>query len=127
MTPMEYDRSLGSGPALEHGSSRLGRWLRARRIRIAFWIAVAEGILVVFHAISWWLAVAVAALVVVGWFSLAHRVRSDTTRQVWWIAAVSQALVVLVPVFVLIVGTMALILVGVLAVVALVLLFSSRD
>ena len=124
---MEYDRSLGSGPALEHGSSRLGRWLRARRIRIAFWIAVAEGILVVFHAISWWLAVAVAALVVVGWFSLAHRVRSGTTRQAWWIAAVSQALVVLVPIFVLIVGTMALILVGVLAVVALVLLFSSRD
>jgi hypothetical protein len=35
--------------------------------------------------------------------------------------------VVLVPIFVLIVGTMALILVGVLAVVALVLLFSSRD
>ena len=66
-------------------------------------------------------------LVVVGWFSLAHRVRSDTTRQAWWIAAVSQALVVLVPIFVLIVGTMALILVGVLAVVALVLLFSSRD
>jgi hypothetical protein len=35
--------------------------------------------------------------------------------------------VVLVPIFVLIVGTMALIIVGVLAVVALVLLFSSRD
>ena len=124
---MEYGRSIGSGPAVGHRSSRLGRWLRARRIRIAFWIAVAEGILVVFHAISWWLAVGVAALVVVGWFSLAHRVRSDTTRQAWWIAAVSQALVVLVPIFVLIVGTMALILVGVLAVVALVLLFSSRD
>jgi len=48
-------------------------------------------------------------------------------RQAGWIAAVSQALVALVPVFVLIVGTLALILVGILAVVALVLLFSSRD
>jgi hypothetical protein len=124
---MEYERSLGSGPALEHGSSRFGRWLHARRIRIAFWIAVAEGILIVFHAISWWAAVAIAALVVIGWFSLGHRIRSDTARQAAWIAAVSQALVALVPVFVLIVGTMALILVGLLAAVALILLFSSRD
>jgi len=124
---MEYGRSLGSGPALEHGSSRFGRWLRTRRIRIAFWIAVAEGILIVFHAISWWVAIGIALVVVVGWFSFAHRLRSDTARQAGWIAAVSQALVALVPVFVLIVGTLALILVGILAVVALVLLFSSRD
>jgi hypothetical protein len=124
---MEYGRSVGGGPALEHGSSRIGRWLRARRIRIAFWIAVAEGILIVFHAISWWVAIAIALLVVVGWFSFAHRLRSDTVRQAGWIAAVSQALVALVPIFVLIVGTMALILVGLLAAVALILLFSSRD
>jgi hypothetical protein len=119
---MEY-----GGPAIEHGSTRIGRWLRARRVRIAFWLAVAEGILVVFHAISWWAAVAVAALVIVGWFSLAHRLRSETARQAGWIAAVSQALVALVPVLVLIVGTLALIVVAILAVVALVLLFSSRD
>src|SRR3954464_13506452 len=115
------------GPAVEHGSSRMGRWLRARRVRIAFWIAVAEGILIVFHAISWWAAIAIAVLVVVGWFTLAHHLRSDTARQFGWIAAVSQALVALVPVLVLIVGTLALIVVGLLAVVALVLLFSSRD
>jgi len=119
---MEY-----GGPALEHGSSRFGRWLRARRIRVAFWIAIVEGILIVFHGISWWAAIVIAALVVVGWFSFAHRLRSDTARQVAWVAAVSQALVALVPVLVLIVGTLALILVGLLAVVALVLLFSSRD
>jgi hypothetical protein len=119
---MEY-----GGPAVEHGSSRIGRWLRARRVRIAFWIAVGEGILIVFHAISWWAAIAIAVLVVVGWFSLAHRLRSDTARQAGWIAAVSQALVALVPVFVLIVGTLALIVVGLLAAVALILLFSSRD
>ena len=122
MIAMEYGQ-----PVLEHGSTRFGRWLRARRIRIAFWIAIVEGVLVVFHAISWWAAIVIAALVVVGWFSFAHRLRSDTARQVGWIAAVSQALVALVPVLMLIVGTLALILVGLLAVVALVLLFSSRD
>ena len=113
---MEYGRSLD--PTIEHGSSRPGRWLRARRVRIAFWIAVAEGLLVVFHAISWWLAIAIALAVVIGWFSYGHRLRSDAARQVGWIAAVSQALVALVPVFVLIVGTLAVILVGFLAVVA---------
>ena len=124
---MEYGRSLDTGPALEHGSSRAGRWLRARRVRIAFWIAAIEGLLVVVHAISWWLAVAVAALLVFGWFSFGHRLRSDTARQAGWIAAVSQALVALVPILVIVVGTLALIVVGLLAVVALVLLFGSRD
>lgn len=124
---MEYGRSLGSGPVIEHGTSRTGRWLRARRIRLALWIAVVEGLLVALHVISWWLAVAIAVAVVVGWFGFGHRLRSDTTRQALWIAAVSQSLVVLVPVLVAIVGTLALILVGLLAVVALILLFSSRD
>ncbi len=119
---MEY-----GGPVVEHGSSRMARWLRARRVRIAFWIAVVEGILVVFHSISWWAAVAVAALVVVSWFTFAQRLHSETARQAGWIAAASQALVVLVPVLVAIIGTLAVIVVAVLAVVALVLLFSSRD
>jgi len=124
---MEYGRSLGTGPVIEHRSTRAGRWLRVRRVRLAFWIAAIEGLLVVVHAISWWAAVAVAALVVLGWFSLGHRLESDAARQAGWIAAVSQALVALVPILVIIVGTVALILVGLLAAVALVLLFSSRD
>jgi hypothetical protein len=124
---MEYGRSLDSGPVVEHGSSRAGRWLRARRVRIAFWIAVVEGLLVVLHVVSWWIALGLAVLLVVGWFSYGHRLRSDTARQVGWIAAVSQALVALVPLLVVVVGTLALVLVGLLAVVALVLLFSSRD
>lgn len=124
---MEYGRSLTTAPALEHGSSRLSRWLRARRVRLAFWIAVVEGLLIVFHAFSWWIAIAIAALVVVAWFSYGHRLRSQTARQLGWIAAVSQSLVALVPILVVVVGTLALIVVGLLAVGALVLLFGSRD
>ena len=33
---MEY-----GGPAIEHGSSRIGRWLRVRRVRIALRVQVA--------------------------------------------------------------------------------------
>jgi hypothetical protein len=124
---MEYGRSLGGGPVIEHRSTRAGRWLRARRIRIAFWIAAIEGLLVVVHAISWWLAVGIAAFVIIGWFSFGHQVRSDAARQTWWIVAASQALVALVPILAIIVGTVALVVVGLLAAVALLLLFSSRD
>jgi len=117
---------LERGTLVEHGSSRTGRWLRERRVRIALWLAVIEGILIVFHAISWPIALIVAIAVVVLYFSAGNRLHSDAAGQIAWIAAVSQALVMLVPVFVFIVGTLALIIVAILAVVALVLLFSDR-
>jgi hypothetical protein len=117
---------LERGALIEHGSSRTGRWLRERRIRIALWIAVIEGILIVFHQIAVPIALIVAVAVVVVYFSAARQLRSDVAGQIAWIAAVSQALVMLIPVLVIIVGTVALIIVGVLAVVALILLFSDR-
>jgi hypothetical protein len=117
---------LERGAVVEHGTSRPGRWLRERRVRVALWIAVIEGVLVVFHAISWPIALIVAIAVVVLYFSAGNQLRSELAGQIAWIAAVSQALVALVPVFVFIVGTLALIIVAILAVVALVLLFSDR-
>src|ERR687883_432643 len=124
---MVFDRSLAHPELIEHGSTRPGRWLRARRFRLAVWIAVAEGLLVALHVVSWWSAIAVAAILVLFWFWVGHRLRPDVARQASWIAATSQALVALVPVLVLVVGTLALIVVALLAVVALVALFSSRD
>src|SRR5437867_4092947 len=117
---------LERGALVEHRSSRIGRWLRERRIRVALWIAIIEGLLIVVHVIPWFVAVIVAVAVVAGYFWAGHRLRSDTVRQASWIGAASQALVALVPVFVIIVGTLALIVVGALAVVALVLLLSDR-
>jgi hypothetical protein len=117
---------LESGEVLEHRSTRTGRWLRERRLRVALWIAVIEGILVAFKVISWPVALVIAAAVIVLHFGVAVRARSDTLRQISWIAAVSQALVALVPVLVIVVGTLALIVVALLAVLALVLLLSDR-
>lgn len=112
--------------AIEHGTSRPGRWLRRYRTRIAFWIAVIEAILLVFGAVSRWGALLVAVLIIVGYFAVATRLRSPFARDIAWIAAVSQALVALVPILVILVGTVALIAVGVLAIVALVVLFGDR-
>jgi hypothetical protein len=112
--------------AIDHSTSRLGRWLRARRLRIALWIAVAEGILVVFDVISGWLALLVAVIVILFYLLLGRELRSDSARQSSWILAASQALVALVPVLVFVVGALALIAVGILAVIALVALFADR-
>jgi hypothetical protein len=117
---------LGRGEVLEQRSTRTGRWLRERRVSTALWVAAIEGVLVVFDVISWPVALIVAVAIVALYFTWARRLRSDAARQAAWIAAVSQALVALVPVLVIIVGTLTLIIVGALAVIALVLLFADR-
>ncbi len=118
---------MASVDVIEHGTSRSGRWLRVRRVRIALWIAVIEGLLVALHAISWWGAIAVAIILVGFYYLVGRRLRSDTARHVSWIAAASQALVALVPVLVVVIGTLAVIAVVVLAVIALIALFSERS
>jgi hypothetical protein len=113
-------------PVLEHRSSRSSRWLRANRLRIALWVAVVEGVLVVFNVIDVLPALLIAALVVGGYFWLGQRLRPGTARELAWAAAVSQALVAMVPLLVLVVGTLAIIAVGAIALVVLVLLLTGR-
>ncbi len=113
-------------PVLEHRSSRSSRWLQAYRTRIALWIAIAEGALVVFGVIEKLPALLVAAVVVGAYLWLGQRLKPGVARSVLWIAAVSQAMVALVPVLVLLVGTLAIIAVGALAAVVLVLLLTGR-
>jgi hypothetical protein len=117
---------LGREPVLEHGTSRSGRWLRENRVRFALAIAVVEGVLVAFDVIDWLPALLVAALLVLFYFSYGRKLRWDWARESSWVAATSQVFVALVPVLVIVVGTLALIGVAVIAVVALVLLFADR-
>ena len=113
-------------PVVEHRTTRVGRWLREHRVKIALWIAVGEGILVVFDQISGWLALGIAALVLAFYVLVGRNLRTDAGRQISWIAALSQVFVALVPVLVIIVGTVALIALGLLAVVAIVALLADR-
>jgi hypothetical protein len=123
---MVFGRPELEGPALEHGTSRGGRWLRRHRTQIAFWIAVVEAILLVFGQIHRPAALLVAALVIVGYFWLGRRLRSPFARDVAWTAAVSQALVALVPLLLFVLTAVAVVAVAILAVVALIVLFSRR-
>jgi hypothetical protein len=101
-------------------------WLRERRFRTALWIALIEGLLVILHVIDRWVATGVAVVIIGLYFLLGRRSSSPTVRQVSWVAAVSQAILILVPIVFAIIGTVALILVAIIAVVALVALFAER-
>ncbi|MGH3102791.1 MAG: hypothetical protein ACRDN6_01670 [Gaiellaceae bacterium] len=113
-------------PALEHGTSRTGRWLRARRARIALWIAVAEGLLVVFDVIPGSIALLVGAGVIALYLFVGRRLAFDAARQVSWVAALSQVLVALVPVLLFFVSVLAILALAVLALIALFALFADR-
>lgn len=112
--------------AIEHGSSRTGRWLKERRIKIVLSIAVAEGILAAVSHISRWTVIAVAIPLIVLYMYTGRKARSDTFRQISWILATSQALAVLAVILAFILFWTALILVGIFAVIALFLLITER-
>ena len=114
------------GEVVDPRPSRAGRWLQERRIRIALWIAVIEGLLVAVHVVNRWLAIAIAVLALLLYFFAGRDSRSQAARQASWILATSQAVVVLIPFLLIVLGTFTLIVVGVLAIVALVALFSER-
>jgi thiol:disulfide interchange protein len=119
--------TVDSSHVVEHGTSRPGRWLRARRNRIAFWIAAAEAIIVaVFHDVSRWtvMAIGVAALAVY-WF-WGRTSRSDAGRQLSWIFAASQALAFIAAILAVFLGLIVLIVAAIFAVVALFILFTDR-
>ncbi|HYX88317.1 MAG TPA: hypothetical protein VE753_03020 [Gaiellaceae bacterium] len=125
---MASDQSLEPPRTIEHRSTKAGRWLRTRRIRIALWIAVLEGILVALSRdFSRWTVFAIAIVVLGFYIFWGRTAQSDTLRQVSWIAGASQALVVVVAILALyILPLIALILAGVFAVIALLFLFSDR-
>jgi hypothetical protein len=113
-------------PVVEHRTTRAGRWLRERRLKIALAIALVEAVLVVFDLISGWLALAFAAAVLAFYVFVGRNVRSESVRQASWIAALSQVLVALVPVLVILIGTIAIVAVALLAIVALFALLADR-
>ena len=115
-----------SPQAVEH-TSRTGRWLRERRIRAALWIAAIEAILVaVFHDVSRFTVIGLAALAVAVYWFAGRNSRSDAFRQSSWIFATSQLLAVIAAILAFIVFWTAIIAVAVFAVIALFFVFTDR-
>ena len=113
--------------AIDHGSSRSGRWLREKRLRITLWIAAVEGLLYLFHALHWWAAVVLAVIAVGFWWYAGRTSRSYSVRQASWIFAASQLLVLCVPLALALVKAVAIAVIAILAIVALFMLFRERS
>jgi hypothetical protein len=107
--------------------SRLGRWLAERRLKIALGVAVLEGIVVaVEEDFSRWTVIIVSAPIIAFYLTAGRSLESDTGRQLSWIAAASQAFAVLLCVVALVIGAFVLIVAGVFAVIAAILILGDR-
>src|ERR671931_236284 len=124
---MATDQPLQPSGPIEHRTTRAGRWLRARRIRFALWIAVIEGIIVaLLPDVSRWTVIAIAIPLLALYLFWGRTARSDTVRQFSWIAGASQALTVVVVTLAFILSWLALLLAAIFAVVAVLFLLSDR-
>ena len=112
--------------ALEQRMSKPAQYLRDHRLQLTGWIAVPEGILVAFGVIPHLIVYVLAVVGIAFWFTAARNYRSASARQASWIFAVSQAISVLVPVVMILVGWALVTAITVIAAVALILLFAER-
>jgi hypothetical protein len=108
-------------------TSRIGRRLRQRRLQIALWVAVIEGVIILISKdISWWVAIVIAVPFILFYMLAGRTLESDTGRQLAWIAGASQTFVVLLAILFTIVKVLMIILVAVFALIAVVFLYSDR-
>ena len=117
---------MASEILIEHGETRLARRLRSNRYKVALAIAAFEGILVLAGAIPWWIVVLLALVSLAGYVAWGREHESADVRVVTWTAAVSQLVVVLVPVLAGLVVVLAAVVVVLLAAVALAALLLDR-
>jgi hypothetical protein len=110
---------------IEANSTRAGRWLRERRLRLALWIAVFEGIVVALERnIGKWTVLFLAIAVLALYVAWARNMRWDAGRQIAWIVAASQCLALLVVLFVFILKALAWVVIVGFAILALAYLFA---
>jgi hypothetical protein len=117
---------VGDQYLLEHRERRLTRRVRQNRFRIAVAIAAIEGILVLAGAMPWWVVVVLALGAVAAYVGWGREHESADVGVLTWTAAVSQLLVVLVPVLAGALVVLAAVVVVLLAAVALAALLLDR-
>jgi len=109
---------VGMGPSDHHG------WLD-RRTRIALWIAVAEGIIVLFSDFTKWTVTGLALLAVILWY-VGRGSTSATVRNALWVFAASQLIATIMVVIAWFFTWAAILAVVVAACVGLMILFRER-
>jgi hypothetical protein len=113
--------------ALEHSSSKPGRYLREHRLRLTIWIGAGEGLLTLLGLIPHLAVYILAAVAIAFWALVGRKYDSATARNLSWIFAASQAIAVLIPSVLHIARWIAVSAIILAAVVGLVFLFTERD
>jgi hypothetical protein len=116
------DRSLASG---EKPRPRR-RLVESTWARAGLLIAGIEAILVVTGVIPRWLVVLIAVLALIAYFGAGRRASSPSVRQGAWAVALSQALVLFVPLLLWILGAVVVVAIAAVAAVVLVLIIVDR-
>jgi uncharacterized membrane protein YphA (DoxX/SURF4 family) len=112
------------GPApIEAGDTRLSRWLRARWLTLGGAIALVEGTCVVAGAIPKWIAFIVACAFLFAYFSMKRKGRDPAMRIGLRIVAVSQLLMLAVPLLFAIVTAAAIMALALIAILVAAMLF----
>ena len=113
--------------AAEHERSGTAVWLEARRLKIALGLAFLEGIIVALEKdFTRWTVIIISAPIIAFYVFAGRSLDSDTGRQLSWIAAATQAFAILLCVVALLIGSFALIIAGLFAAVAVILLLGER-
>ena len=115
-----------SNLVLEHRETRFSRRLRRRRTRLALGLALLEVVLLLAGVLPWWFAVATAVASVAAYVWLGRDPCARAYRRGAVVAAVSQLIVVLVPVGIVLLGVLVLAVLVAVAVVALGVLLLDR-
>jgi hypothetical protein len=121
-----YVFAMERSTPIEHGQGRLGTLLHERRWQLVLWIVLAEGILVLFDAIPWWTVLVLAVLAIALYLASGRGHPTAAVREGTWIGAVSQLVVVLVPVLALVLTALAIVALVLVAVGVLALLLLDR-
>jgi hypothetical protein len=111
---------------IEHRHGRVATLLHERRLRLVLIIALVEGILVLTDVIPWWSVLVLSAAAFVLYAAVGRAHHNTVVRESSWIVAVSQIIVVLVPVLALVLTALAVIALVLLALAALAVLLLDR-
>ena len=117
--------SPGMASSASSGNGRR-QLLASTWTKVALVVALVEAVLVAVGVIPRWVSVAIAVVVIAGWFLKGRELRSPSMRASAWAVSVSQALVLFVPLVLWILGAAVVVAVTVVAVIVLVLLVRDR-
>lgn len=117
---------VSANAVLEHRQGAWGRRLQRNRLKVAVGVAALEGLLVLAGAVSWWVVVLLAIGAVGVYVQVGRDHRNPDVTNATWVLAVSQLLVIVVPVVAAVAVALAAVLVVAFAVLALAALILDR-